>query len=137
VKRAGVLLGVLLLAGCGGSKADHATLVDVDAHRSSVTFRFDVAPDRVTSRYADGSMLAECGSGLPIRPAGRAFVVVHFLPAQSADLPERLVMPSGPLLEAAKVCDFEADVGWALGLERKLPFDVSRDGATVTVTFGG
>jgi hypothetical protein len=40
------------------------------------------------------------------------------------------------VLEVAKTCDFEADVGWAVGLSRRLPFDVSRDGSTVTISFG-
>jgi hypothetical protein len=140
VSRAAVLFAVALLAGCGGSTTrispDHATLTDVDVHSSSVVFTFDVAPDRVTSRYADRSTLAECGSGRPVRPAGRAFFVVHFLPAQSQGVPKRIVMPSGPIREAAKVCDFEADVGWVIALDTRLPADVSSDGAAVRVTFG-
>jgi hypothetical protein len=40
------------------------------------------------------------------------------------------------VLGAAKSCDFEADLGWAIGLERRLPFHVSQDGAEVTVSFG-
>jgi hypothetical protein len=143
VRRAAVLLVVALLAGCGGSSStkrispDHATLVDVDIHNSSAAFAFDVAPDRIRSNWADRSMLAECGSGRRIRPPGSAFYVIHFWPAQSQGIPKRIVMPSGPILRADKVCDFEADVAWVLSLDTKLPADVSRDGSTVTVTFGG
>jgi hypothetical protein len=128
------------LAGCGDSvkrvSPDRATLIDVDVHNTSVVFGFDVAPDRVTSGYVGRSALAECGSGFPVRPAGRAFFVVHFLPAQSLSVPKRIVMASGPVREAAKVCDFEADVGWVIGVDTRLPADVSSEGATVTVRFG-
>ena len=141
MRRAVVPLVVLLLAGCGGSanriSEDHATLTDVDVHNRSVVFTFDVAPDKITSRYASRATLAECGSGAPVRPAGSAFYVVHFSPAQSQEVPKRLVMPSGPLREVDKVCDFEADVGWVIGLDRRAPADVSSHGSAVTVTFGG
>jgi hypothetical protein len=141
VRRGTVLVAVLLLAGCGGGNkpisADHATLTGVDVRSASVAFAFDVAPDKVTGRYASRSTLAECGSGAPVRPAGTAFYVVHFTPAQSQGVPKRIVMPSGPVLEAAKVCDFEADVGWVIGVDSRRPADVSNDGSTVTVTFGG
>jgi hypothetical protein len=136
-----VALILLLLAGCGGSalriSEDHATLTDVDVHDTSVVFTFDVPPDKVTARYTPRSALAECGSGAPVRPAGSAFFVVHFTPAQSRELPKRFVMPSGPLREVAKVCDFEADLGWVIGLDRRVPADVSTRGSAVTVTFGG
>jgi hypothetical protein len=39
--------------------------------------------------------------------------------------------------EAAKIGDFEAELGWAIGLDRRRPYDVTRDGDRVTVTFGG
>lgn len=136
-----VALVVLLLAGCGGSATRssevHATLTDVDVHDTSVVFTFDVAPSKVTGRYAPRAALAECGSGAPVRPAGSAFFVVHFTPAQSLELPKRFVMPSGPLREVAKVCDFEADLGWVIGLDRRVPADVSTHASAVTVTFGG
>jgi hypothetical protein len=35
-----------------------------------------------------------------------------------------------------RLADFEADLGWAIGLARRLPVDVSRHGSTVTVRFG-
>jgi len=143
VRRAAVLFVVALLAGCGSSSGtkrispDHATLVDVDVHNSSASFAFDVAPDRIRSSWAARSTLAECGSGRPIRPPGSAFYVIHFQPGQSQGIPKQIVMPSGPILRADKLCDFEADVAWVLALDTKLPADVSRDGSTVTVTFGG
>ena len=77
---------------------------------------------------------------------GTAYAVVHFTPAATADLegeqvtrtytgPPRLSGP-GPVLETAKTSDFEADLAWAIGLERRLPLQVERDGSTVTVSFG-
>ena len=69
--------------------------------------------------------------------AGPHSAVLHFSPAQSQGVPKRIVMPSGTVLDVWKVCDFEADVGWAIGLSQRSPIHVSRSGATVTVTFGG
>jgi hypothetical protein len=138
VRRLVVLLAVLAAAGCGGgSKPDHATLTDVHVAERSVQFAFDVRPDDVTAAYAGRRALAECGSGAPVRPNGSAFAVVHFRPAQTEGVPKRIVMASGTVLDVWKLCDFEADVGWAIGLDRRQPLHVSRDGATVTVIFGG
>jgi hypothetical protein len=129
---------VLALAGCGGSASapDHATMTDLNVGRSSVDFVFDTRVQQVVAAYAHAP-IAECGSGAPVRPSGAAVLVVHFLPAQTRGLPKRVVMPSGTVRELWKVCDFEADVGWAIAVSRLAPFDVSRDGTTVTVTFGG
>jgi hypothetical protein len=140
MRRLAPLLLALAAAGCGGSsvaKPDRATLTRVDVQRSSVTFSFDTGPAQIAARYEPRASLAECGSGFPVRPAGSAVLVVHFRPAQTRGVPKRIVMPAGPLREASKVCDFEADVAWALGVDVRRPFDVSRDGSRVTVTFGG
>jgi hypothetical protein len=142
MRRAAVLLLVVLVAaGCGGGPkriaADHATLTRVTVLPAAVAFDFDVQPDKVTSAYAARASLAECGSGAPVRPNGEAFAVVHFTPAQTQGVPKRIVMPSGTVLDVWKVCDFEADVAWAVGLAHRVPIHVFRDGSTVTVTFGG
>lgn len=145
-----VLLLALGAAGCGGSERasapENAHLTNVRVDATSVRFDFDATPQEVTARYEPRSRLAECGSGRPIPLRGRAFVVVHFRPAASARVdgekvvrtytgPKRL-RAAGPVLEVAKSCDFEADLGWAIGVERRLPLDVSQDGRTVTVSFG-
>jgi len=126
------------VAGCGGGKPkpEQATLTAVTVHASSVDFAFDSQPRTVKAAYVAAASVAECGSGRPVRPRGAAVAVVHFMPAISQGVPKRIIMPSGPVLDVAKVCDFEADVAWAIGLERRLPLHVSRDGSTVTVTFG-
>jgi hypothetical protein len=51
--------------------------------------------------------------------------------------PKRL-RPEGPgaVREVVKVGDFEAQLDWAIGLARRTPYDVKRDGSRVTVTFG-
>jgi hypothetical protein len=40
------------------------------------------------------------------------------------------------VLETAKTSDFEADLAWAIGLERRLPMRVAHDGTSVTINFG-
>ena len=139
MRRLAVLLSsALALAACGGGgpKPDHATLTGVDVRAASVAFTFDVRPDRVDAAYAPPRTLAECGSGLPIRPNGAAFAVVHFRPALTEGVPKRIVMPSGVVLDVWKVCDFEADVAWAIGVSHRTPVHVGRDGATVIISFG-
>jgi hypothetical protein len=139
VKRVCVLLGLLALAGCGGSatpKPDHATLTDVRVRATTVDFTFDSAPQTVRHAYAERGTLAECGSGAPVRPKGAAFLVVHFQPAQSQGVPKRIVMPSGVVLDVWKVCDFEADVAWAIGLSRRETVAVTRHDRHVILSFG-
>jgi hypothetical protein len=38
--------------------------------------------------------------------------------------------------ELVKIGDFEAQLDWAIGLDRRHPVSVKRDGTTVTVAFG-
>jgi hypothetical protein len=35
-----------------------------------------------------------------------------------------------------KIGDFESQLDWAIGLARRMPFHVERDGSRVTVSFG-
>lgn len=130
----------LAAGGCGGSahriSTDHATLTDVHVAARSVAFTFDVAPDTVQTRYEPRARVAECGSGAPVRPTGAATLVVHFRPAQTQGVPKRIVMPSGTVLDVWKFCDFEADVGWAIGLSRRAHVSVTRHDHQVTLTFG-
>jgi hypothetical protein len=144
------LLIVVAAAGCGGSKQDavpeNAYLTGVHVAASSVRFEFKSKPQEVSAGWQPASRVAECGSGARVRLRGHAFAVVHFRPAASAELkgeevvltytgPKRLHGP-GPVLDAARMCDFEADLGWAIGLERRIPLHVERDGSTVTISFG-
>jgi|SRR5579864_2132522 len=142
------LAALAVVAGCGGSATppEIAFLTTVGANGGRITFTFESKPRDVSAHYLPRARLAECGSGAPVPLEGRAFLAVHFRPAATAEAngdslrityvgPKRL-RAAGPLLEAVKTCDFEADVGWTLGVERRLPFRVSRDGASVTVSFG-
>jgi hypothetical protein len=151
MRRLAVTLTVLaLLAGCGGStKASSepttALLTAVQVDRSKVTFEFKSAPQHVTASYVPRAQLAESGSGRPVPLKGTAYLMIHFTPAATAEAtastvtfsyqgPKR-IEGSGPVLEVAKTSDFEADLGWAIGLERRLPSHVSQDGSSVTVSF--
>ena len=135
---AGLVLAALL-AGCGGSGTPTqtapvtATLTKVDVRENAVVFTFDHVPTEVKARYAAPASVSECGSGAPVRLPAAAVLTVHFLPAITSGVPRRI---HGPL-ELAKFCDFEADVAWAIALERRRAFHVSRAGATVTVSFDG
>jgi hypothetical protein len=145
---------VAVAAGCGGGgekttstgPPDTAYLTNVEVKGDTVTFEFKSPPAEVKARYQPRSQVAECGSGARVRLKGTAFAVVHFVPAASAEIDGEKVVPTytgpkriggpGPVLETAKMCDFEADLGWAIGVAEKLPIDVSQDGSTVTVSFG-
>jgi hypothetical protein len=145
---------VALAAGCGGGGGSTTTtgppetayLTNVEVEGDAVTFEFKSAPGEVKAGYQPRSQVAECGSGAPVRLKGSAFAVVHFVPAASAEIKGEEVVPTytgpkriagpGPVLETARMCDFEADLGWAIGVAKKLPIDVSQDGSTVTVSFG-
>lgn len=161
---AGVLI-VLVLAGCGGgsktpmstsattletaaSKPKTALLTNVRASSDRVEFDFRSAPLQVKAGYVPRSQVVESGSGRPVKVAGSAFLVVRFSPASGADLsgstfrlvykgPRRLTPAKpGPVEEVARISDFEADLAWAIGVDRRRPYHVDRDGANVVVTFG-
>jgi hypothetical protein len=141
---------VVLVAGCGGAKHEaaptNALLTGVHVAGKSVTFDFKSAPGSVKAAYQPKSRIVESGSGAPVPLKGKAYVVIHFVPAASADVEGEQVIPTytgpkrlsgpGPVLETAKTSDFEADLAWAIGLERRLSMRVAQDGATVTVNFG-
>jgi len=155
MRRVAVVLAVAaVVAGCGGAKKKQQTaagpttalLTKVEVSAKSVRFEFRTQPQDVKARFQPRSQLAECGSGRPVRIKGTSYVVVHFTPAATADIQGEKVIPTykgpkrlhgpGPVLETAKLCDFEADVGWAIGIAKRMPIHVSRDGSAVTVSFG-
>jgi hypothetical protein len=151
MRRLAVTLAVLaLLAGCGGStktssEPTTALLTTVRVDGTKVTFEFKSAPQHVTASYVPRSQLAESGSGKPVPLKGTAYLMIHFTPAATAEAtastvtfsytgPRRIEGP-GPVLEVAKTSDFEADLGWAIGLERRRPSHVSQHDSSVTVSF--
>jgi hypothetical protein len=153
VRRLAVLGAVTaLVAGCGGSQTSApvptvALLTGVHVDATSATFEFRSAPDAVRTHYRPRSQIAESGSGRKVPLRGTAYLVVSFSPAATAEAAPTGVMfsytgprrlrPSapGPVQELVKIGDFEAQLDWAIGLDGRRPVLVTRDGATVTVTF--
>jgi hypothetical protein len=149
---AALCVATLLLAGCGGSHTSSAPttalLTAVHADGTSATFEFRSPPTLVRTRFRPRSQIAESGSGRKVPLAGDAFLVVSFSPAATGVADEngvtfsytgpRRLRPAdpGPIQEVVKIGDFEAQLDWAIGLDRRRPARVTRDGATVTVTFG-
>jgi hypothetical protein len=145
VHRLGALLVVAVLVGSAPPKTALLTRVKVDPGR--VTFTFRTAPLRVTAGYVPGSKVAEDGSGKHVQVAGSVALVVRFVPASGADLgggtvrlvykgPRRLKPHArGPVREVVRIGDFESVLSWAVGLDRRRPYRVVRDGASVAVTF--
>jgi hypothetical protein len=124
-----------------------ALLTGVKAEPSRVVFTFRTAPKLVTGAYVAKSKLVEAGSGRRVPLAGTAALVLRFTPAAGADLsgptlkitykgPRRL-RPAGrgPVREVARTSDFESELGWAVGLDRKHTFRITRSGPNVVVTF--
>lgn len=77
----------------------------------------------------------QCGSGEPVEVAGAALLQVRLDPAQAhteageATVRERERRPGLPVLqEMESICDFEADVTWALGLTARSRFRVQELG---------
>lgn len=138
-----------LLAGCGGgssnARPEAALLTGVRVDAENVTFDFKSGPRDIKAAYQPKAQIVESGSGRPVPLKGKAYVVIHFVPAATADLQGEQVSPTytgprrlngpGPVLETAKTSDFEADLAWAIGLERRLPFKVVRHGTSVTISF--
>jgi hypothetical protein len=139
VRRLAVLVTIGLCAtGCGDARQSSvpttAILTDVRARADSISFAFRSAPFNVTASYHRGSP-AQCGSGARVRLRGSTALVVHFTPAMTSGVARRIRVGGGPVLELAKFCDFEADVGWAIGLDKRRPFHLARHGATVSIDF--
>jgi hypothetical protein len=102
----------------------------------SLTFWFDRRPQRVSARFVPRAKLHDCASDHVVRLRGTAFVIVHFLPARSARRMGPYRAAGGPVTGAAKVCDFESDVGWAIGLSHRVPLRVTRRDQQVILSFG-
>ncbi len=73
-----------------------------------------------------------CGSGLDVAVAGSAILVVRLHNVAAHDEAGQLTIPGtrlpGPgnaVTEAVQICDFEGQVGWAVGLKTTTPFKVT------------
>jgi hypothetical protein len=152
VSRLVFVLCAVALAGAAAVSAASppktALLTAVKAAPKQVEFRFRSAPLRIKAGYVPRSKVVESGSGRPVKVAGSAFLVVRFSPASGADLsgktmrivykgPTRLKpATAGPVREVARTSDYEADLAWAIGLDRRRPYHVVRHGSNVVVTVG-
>jgi hypothetical protein len=141
-----------IVAGCGGPRSASAPttalLSGVRVDGTSATFEFHSPPGVVRTHFRPRSQIAEAGSGQSVPLRGGAFLVVSFFPAATAQMgvtglmfsytgPRRLRPGTpGPVQELVKIGDFEAQLDWAIGLDRRRPVRVTRDGTTVTLTVG-
>jgi hypothetical protein len=146
-----VLVAVAVLAGCvGGSKPsapEVALLTGVKVVGTSARFEFASAPTTIRTHFRPRSQIAESGSGRTVPLKGGAFLVVSFSRAATATAdatkvtfsytgPKRLEPFSrGPVQEVVKIGDFEAQLDWAIGLDRRRDPRITRDGSSVTVAF--
>jgi hypothetical protein len=101
----------------------------------------------VRYRPADEAQ-TEDASGRHIPIAGKAFLVVRFEPAATADLsqPKLEITYTGPrsikpaasrwVREIAKTGDFEAVLTWSVGLSEQRPFSVATSPGRLTLVFG-
>ncbi|HEU0075979.1 MAG TPA: hypothetical protein VFS30_18440 [Dehalococcoidia bacterium] len=115
-----------------------ALLVDVrvGAHTEDGGF------DRIVFEFEDGQRpsgivgykdeTAQCGSGMPVDPAGSHILAVHFdftnahTEAGELSIPSTTVSgPGNSILESEGTCDFEAVVEWAVGVDGEQPFTVT------------
>jgi hypothetical protein len=132
-----VVLLVLFVAACGAKQPSVPTtalLTGIQVHARSIDFDFKTAPLAVSATYSRARLIS-CGSGAVVPLRGRVHLVVRFRPAQT-DLAfgaHRRLSGQGPFLELAKVCDFEADLAWAIGFDKQHAYRVERQGSRVTI----
>lgn len=91
-----------------------ALLLGIQVRATTVTFQFRSAPHTIRAAYGRRP-LRECGSGRAVPCRGR-----H-------------TSSFARFLELAKVCDFEADLAWAIGFDAQHASRIQRRGSRVTV----
>jgi hypothetical protein len=114
-----------------------------------VVFTFEPADEQLGSRvgYLPAEKAqTEDGSGKHLDIAGKAFLVVRFEPAATADLSgaQLRVTYKGPgtltpagmkyVQQVTKIGDFEAVLAWTIGLSEKRPFKVTSAGSPPRLT---
>jgi hypothetical protein len=126
---------------------DVKTAAETCADRVAFTFR--PGPKqlgyRVEYRPATEAK-TEDGSGKHLDIAGKAFLVVRFEPAATADLSgeklevtykgPRTITPTGMkyVRQVTKIGDFEGVLAWTIGLSQERPFKVSSSGSPAQLT---
>jgi hypothetical protein len=114
-----------------------------------VAFAFEPADEQLGYRveYLPAAQAkTEDGSGKHLDIAGKAFLVVRFEPAATADLSgeqlrvtykgPRTLTPTGMkyVRQVTKIGDFEAILAWTIGLSEKRPFNVTSSGSPPRLT---
>jgi hypothetical protein len=123
-----------------GESTETALLTDVRAARHSgydrVVFEFRNGIPGYDVRYVEPPVRAD-GSGEEVAVAGSAVLVVRMDPALDADLtqeaapltytgPTRFQPDTAMVVELVRTGGFEAVLTWAIGVDGKLPFLVTR-----------
>lgn len=111
------------------------TNVRVGAHPEDggfdrIVFEFEAGRPAGTIEYRDD--VTQCGSGMPVDPEGNATLWVHFDFTNAHNEAGELTIdstivpgPGNSILEAESICDFEAVVEWAIGVDGERPFTVA------------
>jgi len=109
-----------------------AVLLGIQVRATTVTFQFRSAPHTIRASY-DRRPLAQCGSGQAVPLRGKVHLVIRFSPARTALAfgAHRRLGGQGSFRELAKVCDFESDLAWAIGLDTTHKYRVERHGSRV------
>ena len=144
--RVAFALAAAVLAGSPPPKT--ALLTHVRAEPGRATFSFRSAPLQVRAAYVPKAKVSEDGSGKHVQVAAAAVLVDRLTPASGADLSGgtlRLVYKglrrlkpaaAGPVRELVRAGDFESVLSWAIGLDRKRPYRIVRNGANAAVVAG-
>jgi hypothetical protein len=95
-----------------------------------LVFEFDGRVPGYTIEYS--ARPAECGSGRPAEVSGNAFLVIDLRPAQAheargeqqiSSIAERdLRLGYDAVRHLLLICDFEATVAWAAGIDKRRPY---------------
>lgn len=127
----------------GGGMTVHTalTVADDTTARISLQFRGDAVPSYYIG-YA-GAPVQQCGSGEPVTVSGAALLHIRLTPTDAhefvgeaavATITDRRRRLTGPLVrELVMICDFEGQVEWVVGLDRKAAFRVRDDSASRTL----
>lgn len=130
--KAARVFDTIAVARTGDAAPPVSVLGAAEATDSSIAFtlRGDVTPT-INVSYATGPVI-QCGSGEPVSVSGDAVLLVRLFPTDAhefdgeqarATITDRNRVLDGPLLrQMTLICDFEAQVEWAIGLSRRAGF---------------
>jgi hypothetical protein len=123
-----------------------ALLTDVTVEDGAVVFTFSNEVPGIAAEYVQPPIL-EDASGEEIAVDGTAYLHVRMEPASGVDLsgeefvetytgPTRIPgTGTGPIVEVVRTGDFEAVLGWVIGLDGEQPYLLDVEGLTARVYF--